>query len=267
MISRRGKSSARRRAAPAARPARLRARLRRGVPGRLSAGLRRSPGPALSSLARRHPRPGPLGLERWMVDRLSGAAVLSSGLRLRRRAAARRHPRRAVGSRGVSRAALARLSGAGRDGLDRARTPAGQRMAGAAGCLRRADAVALARAGQRRRGRDSRRDGARPPGVERAAAPGRRAPALVPRRRISCPRVRAADRRYRAHASRAPARRGHPRRAGRAERPWTAHADRSGAALARGGRAGHELLDGPAAGAPGRHAGAGVGHADPVGAR
>src|SRR5881296_1803855 len=146
--------------------------LRRGGARPLALWLRRSPRPALPPLARRHARAGAVGVEPGLVGGLSRAAVLSAGLRVRGRAPPPRVLRRAVGLGCLSGARLDGVPRAGADGLPGARARVGQRLAGAAARVRRADAVR--RDDERRRGwrahRDDRRAarvGARPP-----AAPG-----------------------------------------------------------------------------------------------
>src|SRR5215467_11235177 len=114
--------------------------LRRGVRF-WAAGLRRSSRPALSSLARDRARPGAVGVESRVVGGISGAAVLSPGLRVPGRARAARVGELAFGRDRLPVARLSRLPGAGADDLSSARARAAKRLACAAGRVRGADAL------------------------------------------------------------------------------------------------------------------------------
>src|SRR6266571_677788 len=116
-------------------------RIRHGGARGLTARLRRSSRPALPPLACRHAWPGAVDVESGLVGGLSRAPVLSAGLRVRGRASSAGVRQRAIGLGRLPGARLARLPGARADSLPGTRAPSPERLARAAGRVRRYDAV------------------------------------------------------------------------------------------------------------------------------
>src|SRR5262249_29146003 len=114
--------------------------LRRGIRFR-AARLRRPSRPALSSLARARARAGAVDVESRLVGGISGAAVLSPGLRVPGRLRAARVRELALGRDRLPVDRLPRLPGARTDDSPGPRARARERLARAAGRVRGADAL------------------------------------------------------------------------------------------------------------------------------